>query len=155
MENILLDAASRRILRELQHDSRQTVQELSTKVGLSASPCWRRVKELETAGIVRRYTALVAREKVGLATCILAQVSLARQTENAAAEFEAAMHACPEVIECHSLTGDADYVVKVVVPDIKAYDAFLRRVMYKIQAIGTIRSNVVLREVKYETALPV
>ena len=65
------------------------------------------------------------------------------------------MQACPEVIECHSLTGDADYVVKVVVPDIKAYDAFLRRVMYKIQSVGTIRSNVVLREVKYETALPV
>jgi DNA-binding Lrp family transcriptional regulator len=155
MENNILDAASRRLLRELQRDSRQTVQELSTKVGLSASPCWRRVKDLETAGVVRRYTALVAREKVGLSTCILAQVSLARQTENAAAEFEAAMQACPEVIECHSLTGDADYVVKVVVPDIKAYDAFLRRVMYKIQAIGTIRSNVVLREVKYETALPV
>ena len=155
MEQIKLDAASSRILRELQRDSRQTVQELSAKVGLSVSPCWRRVKELEATGVVRRYTALVEREKVGLSACILAQVSLLRQTEGAAEQFESAMHACAEVIECYSVTGDADYVIKVVLPDVKAYDAFLHRVMFKIRDIGTLRSMVVLREVKYETALPV
>lgn len=155
MEQILLDRTSREILRELQRDSRQTVQELAAKVSLSSSPCWRRVKELETAGVVRRYTALVAREKVGLDACVLAQVSLQRQTENVATQFEQAMLACPDVIECYSLTGDADYLIKVLVPDVKAYDAFLHRVMFKIKGIGNIRSMVVLREVKYETALPV
>jgi len=151
----MLDPTARRILRELQRDSRQTVQELSAKVGLSGSPCWRRVKELETSGVLRRYTALVEREKVGLSACVLAQVSLQRQTGNVAIQFEQAMQACPDVIECYSLTGDADYLIKVVVPDVKAYDAFLHRVMFNIKGIGNIRSMVVLREVKYETALPV
>lgn len=155
MEHNLLDPASRKILRELQRDSRQTVQELSARVGLSASPCWRRVKELEASGVVRRYTALVEREKIGLSTCVLAQVSLQRQTENAATQFEQAMQVAPEVIECYSLTGDADYLIKVVVPDVKTYDAFLHRVMFNIKAVSNIRSMVVLREVKYETALPV
>jgi DNA-binding Lrp family transcriptional regulator len=155
MEQIVLDRTSRKILRELQRDSRQTVQELAGKVGLSSSPCWRRVKELEAAGVVRRYTALVEREKIGLAVCVLAQVSLLRQTQGAGEQFEAAMQACAEVIECYSLTGDADYVIKVLVPDMKAYDAFLQRVMFKIKGVANIRSMVVLREVKYETALPV
>ncbi len=155
MEKIILDRLSRKILRELQRDSRQTVQELASKVGLSGSPCWRRVRELEALGVVRRYTALVEREKVGLAACVLAQVTLQRQTENVAMLFEQAMQACPDVIECYSLTGDADYLIKVVVPDVKAYDAFLQRVMFKVKGLGNIRSMVVLREVKYETALPV
>jgi Lrp/AsnC family transcriptional regulator, leucine-responsive regulatory protein len=150
----ILDKVSRRILQELQINSHRSVQELADRVGLSSTPCWRRVRELEQSGVIRRYTALVDREKIGLQTCVLAHVTLARNAEGVVDQFEAAMQACPDVVECYGTTGDVDYVIKVMVPDIKAYDAFLHGTIFKIPGVANIRSNMVLREVKYETALP-
>jgi DNA-binding Lrp family transcriptional regulator len=149
-----LDRFSRAILQELQINARHSIQELADRVGLSSTPCWRRVKELEESGVIRRYAALVDREKVGLQTCVLAHVTLARNAEGVVDQFEAAMQACPEVVECYGTTGDVDYVIKVMVPDIKAYDAFLHGTIFKIPGVANIRSSMVLREVKYETALP-
>jgi DNA-binding Lrp family transcriptional regulator len=155
MEIERFDKVTRQILEALQADSRQSTQALADKVGLSATPVWRRVKELEESGVIRRHVALVDRERLGLNICVLANVSLLRHSEGAVEAFEAMVRASPEIIECQAITGEADYVVKVVAPDMKAYDQFLQSKVFKVAGVASVRSNVVLREVKYETALPV
>jgi DNA-binding Lrp family transcriptional regulator len=154
MESESLDRASRSILRELQQDCRQSQQALADRVGLSPTPVWRRIRELQDRGVIRRWVALLDREKVGLHTCVLANVSLERHVEGVVDGFERQVRICPEIIECHGITGEADYLIKVVVPDMKAYDRFLHEVVFRIPGVASIRTNVVLREVKYETALP-
>lgn len=149
-----LDSFSLRILGELQRDARQTIQKIADKVGLTSTPCWRRVKEMEEAGVIRSYTALVDREKLGLQVCVLADVHLTRHTEDSASRFEQAVAACPQIIECYSTTGEGDYVCKVITPDIRAYDRFLHEVAFKLPGVSHIRSRIVLREVKHEARLP-
>ena len=155
MANQSFDRATRQILAALQEDNRQSTQALAEQVGLSATPVWRCVKELEDSGVIRRHVALVDREKLGLSLCVLAHVSLVRHSEGAVEDFERLVQASPEIIECHAITGEADYVIKVVVTDMKAYDQFLQMGIFKLPGVSSVRSNVVLREVKYETALPV
>lgn len=155
MGNEHFDRATRMILEALQADSRLSNQALAEKVGLSATPVWRRIKELEDSGVIRRHVALADREKLGLSICVLANVSLVRHSEGAVEAFEAMVAGSPEIIECQAITGEADYVVKVVAPDMKAYDQFLQSKVFKVAGVASVRSNVVLREVKYETALPV
>ncbi|MEZ5626647.1 MAG: Lrp/AsnC family transcriptional regulator [Rhodocyclaceae bacterium] len=152
---VVLERFVRRILAELQRDARQSVQELSARVGLSSTPCWRRLKEIEKAGLIRRHTVLLDREAIGLKECLLAHVTLARHVGTAVDEFERAVLAHPEVIECYSTTGDADYILKVVVPDMKAYDNFLHKQIFAIAGVANVRTAVVLREVKYDTVLPI
>lgn len=149
------DRATRQILEALQMDARLSTQALAEQVGLSATPVWRRIKELEESGVIRRHVALVDREKLGLSICVLANVSLVRHSEGAVEQFEALVRGSREIIECHGITGEADYVIKVVVPDMKAYDQFLQGKVFKVPGVASVRSNVVLREVKYETALPI
>ncbi len=151
---MLIDKISRKILRELQRDGRLTVQELAERVGLSASPCWRRVKEMERSQIIRRYTVEVDRQRVGLAACMWLHISIARHTDGAVESFEDAMLARPEVVELYETTGDADYLVKVLVPDIPAYDVFLRDFVFKLPGLAQVRTHVSLRELKCELALP-
>lgn len=155
MENISFDRATKLILQELQRDGRQSTQSLAEKVGLSATPVWRRIKELEESGVIRRHVVLVDREKLGLNICVLANVSLVRHSEGAVDQFERMAQDSREIIECHGTTGEADYVIKVMVPDMKAYDLFLQTKIFKVPGVASVRSNVVLREVKYETALPI
>lgn len=150
-----LDRTTRRIVHELQRDGTLSAQQLAERVGLSATPVWRRVKELEQSGLLRRRVALVDREKLGLSICVLAYVSLLRHGPGVAEEFENFVRASPEVMECASITGEADFVLKIVVSDMKAYDRFLNERVFTLPGIASVRSNVVLREVKYETALPV
>lgn len=155
MEQERFDRATRLILQALQADARQSTQALAEQVGLSATPVWRRIKELEERGVIRRQVVLVDREQLGLSICVLANVSLVRHSEGAVEAFEAMVRASPEIIECQAITGEADYVIKVVAPDMKAYDQFLQHKIFKVSGVASVRSNVVLREVKYETALPV
>lgn len=142
------------LLSELQRDSRQTVQQLAAAVGLSSTPCWKRVKEMEAAGIIRGYTAVVDREKVGLTLAVLAEVNLTRHNEDDVRRFEEAVAAAPQIVSCHATTGQADYVLKVLVPDIKSYEAFLHDTAFKLPGVTHVRSSVVLKEVKAETRLP-
>jgi Lrp/AsnC family transcriptional regulator, leucine-responsive regulatory protein len=142
------------LLAELQRDSRQTVQQLASAAGLSSTPCWKRVKEMESSGIIRGYTALVDREKVGLALCVLAEVNLTRHNEDDVRRFEAAVAECPQIVSCYATTGQADYVIKVLVPDIKGYESFLHETAFKLPGVTHVRSSVVLKEVKAETRLP-
>lgn len=150
-----LDRFDRLLLAELQRDSRQTVQQLATAVGLSSTPCWKRVKELEASGVIRRYTALVDREKVGLSLCVLAELNLTRHSEEDVRQFERAVAECPQIVSCYATTGQADYVIKVLVPDIKQYETFLHETAFKLPGVTHVRSSVVLKEVKAETRVPV
>jgi Lrp/AsnC family leucine-responsive transcriptional regulator len=149
-----LDRHDVALLAELQRDARQTVQQLAAAVGLSATPAWKRVKEMEGAGIIRGYTALVDREKVGLSLCVLAEVNLTRHNEDDVRRFEQEVAASPQIVSCYATTGQADYVLKVLVPDIKSYEAFLHETAFKLPGVTHVRSSVVLKEVKAETRLP-
>jgi len=154
MKNMSMDHASVKILCELQKNGRISSNELAEKVGLSASPCWRRQKELEDNGTILRYTALLDRRKLGLAVVCLLHVSLLRHAEGVVEQFEEAMRLRPEVVECYETTGNSDYLVKVVVADMDAYHDFLHNVMVKLNGVSQVNTSVALREVKYETALP-
>lgn len=154
MKSHSLDAASVRILEELQHNSELSTAELAERVGLSQTPCWRRQKELEEHGYISRYAAIVDRRKVGLMVCCHAHVTLHRHAAGVVEEFESAIQLRDEVVECYETTGNSDYLIKVVVPDMEAYQAFLHDVLFKLKGVGNINTAVALREVKYTTALP-
>ena len=151
----VLDRRDVDILAELQRDSRQTVQQLAASVGLSATPCWKRVKDMEGAGVIRGYGAMIDRERVGLQLCVLAEVNLAQHNEALVREFERAVASCPQIISCYSTTGGADYSIKVLAADIKSYEAFLHDTAFKLPGVTHIRSSVVLKEIKSETSLPI
>lgn len=151
---MVVDKLERKILHELQRDGRITTQGLAERVGLSASPCWRRVKELEAAGVIKRYTAVVDRFRVGLPTCMWLQVNLTRHQEGVVDAFERAIAARAEVVECYELAGDADYLLKVLAADIETYNAFLHGFLFKLSGVAHARTSVSLKEVKYETVLP-
>ena len=155
MKNSPLDSASQKILVELQKNARISSSELAEKVGMSASPCWRRQKELEDSGYIVRYTAIVDRRKLGLAVCCLAHITLLRHAEGVVENFEQTMRLRPEVVECYETTGSADYVVKVIVADMEAYHDFFHNVLVKINGVSQVNTSVAMREVKYETALPI
>ena len=142
------------LLSELQRDSRQTVQQLAEAAGLSSTPTWKRVKEMEAARVIVGYTALVDREKVGLMLCVLAEINLTRHNEDDVRRFEREVASCPPIVSCYATTGQADYVIKVLVPDIKRYESFLHETMFKLPGVTHVRSSVVLKEVKAETRLP-
>ncbi|SEI00338.1 Lrp/AsnC family transcriptional regulator [Paracoccus alkenifer] len=150
-----LDATDRRILNQLQRDSKQTNVELSARVGLSPSPCLSRVKQLEKDGFIRGYVALLDPESVDLSINVFIRVTLEKQVERALQVFEQKMNAFPEVMECYLMTGDSDYLVRVIVPDIQALERFIVKELTTIPGVSNIRSSFALKQVKYKTALPV
>ena len=151
----LLDRHSLAILFELQRDARQTVQQISDLVGLSPTPCWKRIKDMEAAGVIRGYTVLVDREKLGLNLAAVAEVNLDRHSEELVQRFEKAVAASPQIVRCLSATGPADYILTVLVPDIKHYEQFLHSTLFKLPGVTHVRSSIVLKEVKAESALPI
>ncbi len=150
-----LDEIDRRILRALQAEARTPNVDLARQVGLSPSPCLRRVRELEESGVIRRHVTLVDPSAVGLGVSVFVSVRLERQVENALERFEQAMQDRPEVMECYLMTGDADYLLRVVVRDVPAYERFLVDHLTRIAGIASIRSSFALKQVKYTTALPI
>lgn len=154
MPNQALDAIDRRILRVLQENARIANVELAQAVGLSPSPCLRRVRDLEERGIVRRYVGLLDPGAVGLPVSVFVQVTLERQVERALETFEQAVQARPEVMECYLMTGDADYLLRVVVPDLDAFQRFLMDHLTRVPGVASINSSFALKQVKYLTALP-
>jgi DNA-binding Lrp family transcriptional regulator len=112
------------------------------------------VRELERVKVIRRYVTLVDPEAVGLPVSVFISVSLEKQVEHALDVFEAAVQKCPEVMECYLMTGDADYLLRVVVPDLAAYQRFLMEHLTRIPGVASIRSSFALKQVQYRTALP-
>jgi DNA-binding Lrp family transcriptional regulator len=149
-----LDPIDLKILAALQRDSSLTNVELARRVHLSPSPCLARVKALRKAGVIRRYVALVDPEAVGLGVSVFISISLREQNTAALAEFERRIEACDEVMECYLMTGDADYLLRVVVPDIRALERFILDRLSPIPGVEKIRSSFTLKQVRYKTELP-
>ena len=150
----VLDAIDWSILERLQRDARISNVRLAESVNLSTSPCLARVRELEASGCIDRYVTLLNPLKVGLTVSVFIQVTLEKQVEKQLGSFEAAIQKRPEVMECYLMTGDADYLLRVVVPDIQALERFIVDHLTKIAGIANIRSSFALKQVKYQTALP-
>ncbi len=149
-----LDAIDRRILEHLQDNARISNVDLATRVGISASPCWRRVRELEESGVISTYATLIDAASVGLTVSVFVNVSLERQVERELDVFQNAIRERPEVMECYLMTGEADFLLRVVVPDLMAYERFLMDHLTRVPGIASIRSSFALKQVKYRTALP-
>ena len=149
-----VDTTDQRILRELQSEGKLTNVELGSRVGLSPSPCLARVRALERDGVISGYVALVDPNAVGLGISVFIQVTLERQIEKGLEMFESRMAAFPEVMECYLMTGESDYLLRVVVPDIKALERFIVRELTTIPGVANIKSSFALKQVKYKTSLP-
>ena len=150
----MLDKKDRAILRELQRDSRLTMQQLAERTGLSTSSCWRRVRNLEEDGIIDRYAAILDPKKAGFNLSSMTLVSLARHEQKHVDNFIREVMRHPEVLECFATSGEADFHLRVVVEDIDAYNAFLDNFIFKLPGVSQVRSNIVLKEIKADTALP-
>ena len=128
--------------------------DLAARVGISASPCWRRVRELEESGVISNYVTLIDAASVGLMVSVFVNVSLERQVERELEVFQNAIRERPEVMECYLMTGEADFLLRVVVPDLMAYERFLMDHLTRVPGIASIRSSFAFKQVKYRTALP-
>ena len=148
------DAIDRRILEVIQEEARISNAELATRVGLSPSPCWRRVRALEDAAVIRRYVTLVDAQAIGLPINVFATVTLEKQVERALERFERAVAERPEVMECYLMTGEFDYLLRIMVPSLGAYERFLMDHLTRIEGIASIKSSFALKQVRYKTALP-
>lgn len=142
------------ILREMQADASRPLAELSARTGIAPSTLWRKVNELEEAGVIRARVALLDPAKVGAKLCVLAQISLADHSEASVAGFTALVRRLPEVLECHSLSGQADYMLKVRVRDVEAYESFMSYNLLRSPFVRAVVSSFVLKEIKATTALP-
>ena len=151
-----LDRTDRRILKELQKNARISNQELAEKVGLSPSPCLRRVKQLEDAGFIKAYVTELEASMLGLKLMALVQVAMDRHTPDRFEQFEATIKGYPQVLECIMITGQsADYQLKVLVKDMDEYQEFLLKKLTRISGVSDVRSSFVLRQIISTSALPI
>lgn len=150
-----IDRTDRRILNILQANAKSSIQQIADQVGLSATPCLRRIKRLEESGIIREQVVLLEQEKLGLNLTAIISISMDRHTPDRFENFEQAIKDFPEIIECSIVTGQqADYLLKAVLPDMAHYEAFLLGKLTKIAGVTGVHSSFVLRKVINKTALP-
>jgi Lrp/AsnC family transcriptional regulator len=150
-----LDLYEKRILRLLQEDASLSNAEVAEKVGLSASPCWRRIDRLEREGFIKRRVAILDRRKVGLNAQIFAQVKLNAHGRANLDEFATAIRQLPEVLECYVLMGSVDFLLRIVAPDIEAYEKLFFNRLSQLPGVQEVNSTVALSEIKATTALPI
>lgn len=155
MPEARIDTIDRKILALLQQDAHMTMEKLSEAVGLSPSPCARRVRNLEAAGVIKRYVAVVDQDKAGLPVSVFASIKLERQREDELDRFAKAIARWPEIVECYLMTGQRDYLLRIVVKDLPAYEAFLKRTLTRLDGVASIESSFALSQVKHAQALPV
>jgi Lrp/AsnC family leucine-responsive transcriptional regulator len=149
-----LDAIDRRIVAALQADGRLSNVELADKVGLSPSPCLRRVRRLEREGYIDGYRAALRRDRVGLGLSVFVGVKIDGHANERAVTFEKAVVAMPEVVACHLVSGDADYILEVVVPDLAEYRRFLVGKLLELPIVREVRSNIAIQTLKAGAPLP-
>jgi Lrp/AsnC family leucine-responsive transcriptional regulator len=150
---IELDALDIKILTALQQDARMTTLELAERVGLSATPCTRRVKRLEDEGVIERYVTLLNAERLGIELNVFADIRLRSQTKESIEIFERAIKDMPEVVECYLVTGEYDYLLHLRVADVAALRALMRDRLIAIESVGATHSSIALEQIKYTTAL--
>ena len=151
----MLSELDREILRILQEDARSSNQELARRVGLSPSPCWRRVRRLEESGYIQKYVTILDPDKLGFSVLAFAQVAMDEHSPDAHARFEAYVSCRPEVQECHATTGPYDYMLKVIVHSIQEYDSFIQRCLVPNAKIRSVNTSFVLRRSKNQTTIPI
>lgn len=153
MENILFDAIDRRLLAILQRDATTPISELAERVGLSQTPCWKRLKRLQESGVISAKVALLERDLLGLSLTVFVAVRTNRHDQEWLEAFARGARALPEVMECYRMSGEVDYLLKVVVRDIAAYDQFYRRLI-ATSSLSDVSSSFAMEQIKFTTALP-
>ena len=149
-----MDSFDKSILANLQHDADISVRDLGARVGLSHTPCWRRVRNLIETGLIRKRVSLLDAEKLDLNVNVFVNVSLRLHQENALNRFEGSVQSIPEVVECYSVSGENDFLLRIVVPTVSAYEVLLKETLVHLPEVGNLTSTFALRQVKYTTELP-
>lgn len=152
-KTMTLDAMDLKILGILQQDATRPVAEIGREVGLSTTPCWRRIQKMEETGVIQRRVALVAAPKVEAGVTVFVSIKTDQHNADWLQRFHAAVEAFPEVVEFYRMSGEVDYLLKVAVPDIQAYDVFYKKLIAKID-ISKVASAFAMEQIKYTTALP-
>ena len=150
-----LDEIDRKILMVLQSDGRISLSDLSEKVNLSPSPCLRRIRRLESSGIISRYVAVLDQAKVGLPVSVFVSIKLESQRVEALERFKRVIAKWPEVLECYLMTGPRDYLLRIVAADLGAYERFLKQKLTRIDGVASIDLSFALEQTKYSNVLPV
>jgi Lrp/AsnC family transcriptional regulator len=149
-----LDETDLRILEAMQRDATQSTADLAKRVGLSQSPCWRRIRRLESLGIIRGRVALLDPVALGFEMTVFASIKLSEHGTQSLPEFEDAIEDLAEVVESHAMTGEVDYLLKVVTRDIQSYERFLRKHLLQLPTVREVHSQIALKRTKHTTELP-
>ena len=149
-----LDNTDRKILALLQHDASLSASEIAERVNLSQPPCWRRIKRLEEAGVIQRRVALLDQRMLGLNVTVFARIKLSAHGKKSLPEFEEQISDIPEVMECHTMMGDYDFLLKIVTRDIDSYESLFRHKLSQMPTVQEIHSNTALSRIKMTTELP-
>ena len=152
--SLTLDTVDAHILRLIQEDAALSVAEIAEQVGLSSSPCWRRIKRMEEAGVIVGRVTLLDRERLGLGFEVYATLKLSLPTKDNLETFETAVRGWPEVVQCATVTGGEDYVLRIITRDMHAFDDFLRDKILSLGLVSNVQSRIVMRTVKNSTAVP-
>ena len=152
-EDIIIDTMDRRILALLQEDATLAIAEIGEKVGLSATPCWKRIKRLEREGIIKRRVAILDRDKLGLGVTVIVAVRTASHSDDWLDNFSAGVSRIPEVVEFYRMSGEIDYLLKIVARDIADYDRIYRK-LTKVADLHDVTSSFAMQEIKSTTSLP-
>ena len=150
-----LDRTDRRILQQMQRKADISMQDLGERVGISHTPCWRRLRRLEEQGFIRGRVALLDAEHLDLTVNVFVNVSLKRHQDNALTRFEESVQDIPEIVECYTVSGETDFLLRVVVADVRAYEHLLKETLVHLPEVSNLTSTFALRQVKYTTALPI
>lgn len=151
---IELSDTDKKILKVIQEDATITNAELAEKVGLSAAPCWRRIKRLEERGIISKRVGILDTKALGLNITAFANVKLSHVQEDALEEFEAAVTAFDEVTECYTISGSMDFLIRIVTENMQSYETFLRKKLLKLPMVSEVNTHFAVTQVKYTTAVP-
>ncbi len=154
MANSTLDNYDKKILKALQENAELSMADLGDKVGLSHTPCWRRVKRLEEDGYIKKRVTLLSADKLDLKVSVHAYITIKSHDEESLTAFESAVHEVEEIVECYSITGDKDYLLRMVVASVDAYEALLKKTLVHLPNVASVNSVFALKQVKYTTALP-
>ncbi len=149
-----LNATDIQILDALQQDASLTTQEIADRVNISQSPCWRRINRLEEQGLIDRKVSILNRERLGMEVVVFATVNLTTQGRGNLEDFEEEVEILPEVLECYTMAGTWDYMLKIVAKDIRHYERFVREKLTRLSHIGEVHSHIAVTEIKNSTVLP-
>jgi Lrp/AsnC family transcriptional regulator len=154
LKDFFMDAIDRKILAVLQDDASLAVAEIGNRVGLSSTPCWKRIQRLEADGVIQRRVALVDQDRVGLGVTVYVSIETGDHSQEWLERFAQVVRAMPEVMELYRMAGDVDYMLRVVVPDIAGYDAFYKRLIATVP-LANVTSRFAMEKIKSTTALPI